>query len=90
MNSRKPFKAKEPGIAWYLVPAVWVAAALAGLVILTYWPALLADQLPAAPERAASNASPAGPHASSDPSVPDASSVFKDHPPPVSEPVNQF
>ena len=89
MNSRKPFKDKELGIAWFLIPAVWVAAALAGLVILTYWPSLLADQLPAR-GGAASNAAQVAPHVSSDPSLPDASTVFKDRPHEVSEPVDQF
>jgi hypothetical protein len=89
MNSQKRSKDRNPGIAWFLIPAAWAAAALAGLVILTHWPALLADQLPAQ-GAAASSAAQAAPYVSSDPSVPDASSVFKDHRPEVSAPVNQF
>jgi hypothetical protein len=89
MNSQKLSKDKELRIAWFLIPAVWVVAALAGLVILTYWPSLLADQLPVK-GGAANDAPQVAPYVSGDPSVPAASTVFKDRPPEVSEPVDQF
>ena len=89
MNSRKISIGKKPGIAWLLIPAVWVVAALAGLV-LTQRPSLLADQLPPAPGSAGPSTVEAAPYVTSDLSVPSASTVFKDHSPQASEHVDQF
>jgi hypothetical protein len=90
MNSQKRSKEKELGIAWFVIPAVWVVAALAGLAILTYWTSLLADQLPVQGS-AASNAFQLAPfYVSSDPSLPAAGTVFKERSYPASEHVDQF
>jgi hypothetical protein len=79
----------ELGIVWYLIPALWVVAAIAAFVILSGWPALLADPLPAE-SSTASTAVPVAPYSGGDPSLPSASSVFKDRPYEVSEHVDQF
>jgi hypothetical protein len=90
MNSpSSPRKASEPGIVWFVIPAMWVAAAMAGLVILTYWPTLLADPLPPQGNPGSSSVE-AAPQVSRDPSLPAASTVFKGRPHEVSEHVDQF
>jgi hypothetical protein len=90
MNSQKHSKEKALGIAWFVIPAVWVVAALAGLVILTYWPSLLADQLPEHGSAASNVFQLAPSYVSSDPSLPAAGTVFKDRSYEASEHVDQF
>jgi hypothetical protein len=80
---------KQLGVIWYLMPAVWIVAGIAGLVAISQWPAVLADQLQAQ-TAVASFASPLVPEASPEPSVPAASSVFTDHRWEASEHVAQF
>jgi hypothetical protein len=85
-SSRDP---RQLGTVWFVVPALWAAAALAGYVILSSAPALRADSLPA------QAGVPAGamslvPETASVPSFPDASTVFKDRPYEVSEHVEAF
>jgi hypothetical protein len=79
----------EVGVVWFVIPMLWVVAAIAGLVIVSYWPTLLADPLPAE-SSTASNVSSVAPYASSDPSLPAAISVFKDRSYEVSEHVDTF
>jgi hypothetical protein len=85
----KPRYSNQLGVIWYLMPAVWVFAAIAGLLAISQWPASLAEQLQA-PITAASLAAPLAPEASTERSVPAASSVFKDRRWEVSEHVAQF
>jgi uncharacterized membrane protein len=80
---------RELGISWFLVPALCVFAALAGYVVLSSVPALLADSV-AAQGRADAAALPLAPPSTSDFSVPDAATVFKDRPYEVSEHVDTF
>jgi hypothetical protein len=85
-SSRDP---RRLGTVWFVVPALWAAAALAGYVILSSSPALRADSLPAQagmPTGALSLV----PEAASVHSFPDASTVFKDRSYPVSEHVEAF
>jgi hypothetical protein len=77
---------REAGLAWYLVPTL-CAAAVAGFLLLSYGPALLAD--PAQGERGAA-ASPVVLETGSEFNVPAATTVFKDRHWEVSELVEQF
>lgn len=80
---------RELGIVWYLIPALWVLAALAGYVVLSSEPTLFAEPLPAQGS-AATSALTLAPYSSSDSSVPDAATVFKNRPYEVSEHVDTF
>lgn len=66
----------ELGTVWFVVPMVWAAVALVGFFLLVSWPELFGQPLPQDP--GALSAAPAAPYASSDPSLPPASSVFND------------
>ena len=86
MKSRNhPHETREAGLTWYLVPLG--AAAVAGVLVLSYRPALLAD-IPQ-PDNDIATLSVA-PSAGSEPCVPPASTVFKDRTWEVSERVDQF
>ena len=79
----------ELGAVWIAVPVLWVVAALAGLVVVTNWPAMLGDPLPA-DVGSAPTALAAAPAADTDAAVPAASTVFTQRTWEVSEPVAQF
>ena len=85
----KPHDFKQLGLVWYLMPTAWVVAGIVGLVAVSQWPALVAGQLQS-PITAASFASALMPEASTESSVPAASSVFTDRRWEVSEHVPQF
>jgi len=80
---------RELGIVWYLIPALWVFAALAGYVVLTFDPTVFAQSVKAQ-SSAATSALTLAPYPSSDFSVPDAATVFKDRPYEVSAHVDTF
>ncbi len=84
-----PRETGELGAAWVAVPLLWVIAAIAGLLLVTNWPTLLADPLPAEVS-SASSAMVAPPTSGTDPSVPAASTVFTQRTWEVSEPIAQF
>jgi hypothetical protein len=84
-----PKETGELGAVWIAVPLLWVVAAIAGLLIVTSWPTLLADPLPAEIGSASSTLA-AAPAPDTDPSVPAASTVFTQRTWEVSEPVAQF
>jgi hypothetical protein len=81
-TSRKP---RELGIVWYLIPVLWVVAAVGGFVTLSWWPVPLAESLPAQ-SRADASAFPV----SNDSSVPAAADVFKDRLRETSQHVDTF
>jgi hypothetical protein len=80
---------KQLGLIWYLMPAVWVVAGIAGLLAVSQWPGLVADQVQAQ-TAAATLAFPLLPEANTELSVPAAGSVFTDRRWEVSEVVAQF
>lgn len=77
------------GTVWFLVPVLWIVAALAGYVALNAAPEMFAGSTPA---QAASGADALSfmPAAATETPVPDATSVFKDRPYEVSEYVATF
>jgi hypothetical protein len=86
MKSRNhPHETREAGLTWYLVPLG--AAAVAGVLVLSYRPALLADA--PQPDNAIATLSVAA-SAGRDPSIPAASTVFSDRTWEVSKHVEQF
>ncbi len=84
-----PKETGELGAVWIAVPVLWVVVAIAGLLVVTNWPTLLAEPVPAEMS-SASSALAAAPAPASDPSVPAASTVFTQRTWEVSEPVAQF
>jgi hypothetical protein len=64
---------REVGIGWLVLP---LAGAMVALALLAAWPELFGQPLPQ--DAGALSAAPAAPYTSSDPSLPPASSVFKD------------
>lgn len=77
------------GTVWFLVPVLWIVAALAGYVVLNAAPEVFAGATPA---QAASGAGTLSfmPAAGIETPVPDAASVFRDRPYEVSEHVATF
>ena len=65
------------GVVWFIVPMTWAAVGLAGFVLLSNWPSVFADAVQVQ-AGALPIAAQVQPYESSDPSLPSASSVFKD------------
>ncbi len=84
-----PKETGELGAVWIAIPVLWVVAAIAGLLVVTNWPTMLADPLPAE-IGSAPTALAAAPAAGADTAVPAASTVFTQRTWEVSDPVAQF
>lgn len=66
----------ELGAVWYVIPLLWVCAALVGWMLISEWPALFARPLPAHDVALSGPAAAAVPYERSDPSLPSANRVF--------------
>lgn len=64
---------REPGPAWFVLP---LAGAVVALALLAAWPELFSEPLP--DDAGALSSATATPFVSTDPSVPSATSVFRD------------
>ena len=73
-------------------PLLWVAAAIVAFVLLSIWPALLAEPMQAQAGAVSAPASivPAATYVSSDPSLPSAASVFAGRPYEASQQIDGF
>lgn len=75
-NAQRGFPSFELGAVWYVVPLLWVCAALVGWVLLSGWPSLFAGPAPAGEVGVSATQTSAVPYEGSDPSLPAASQVF--------------
>lgn len=76
MSKQRGLPSLELGAVWYVVPMLWVCAALVGWVLLSGWPALFAGPVAANDIGPSTPQVAAAPYVSSDPSLPAASQVF--------------
>ena len=70
MSKQRGLPSLELGAVWYVVPMLWVCAALVGWVLLSGWPALFAGPTPASDVVLSATPVAAAPYESSDPSLP--------------------